>query len=813
MRFIGLLLVTACLMLGQQIDYIQGVKNKPAGPTLPVKCAVGAVYEVTSTPPINYVCYTLDTWTRIQTQPLEDTVISRSAIGMWDMVTKSDSTHYTDFSGYGNHFAVNGGITQKTYGIDGDGNTGSYLEVNNAALKPTPYTSGSELSTNGNFSGGSLSGWTCTGGPCVSSTNYITIPGVATYLGYSVKLQGNSPVSSFYQNIPVLPNTVYRVGYWASTGTSGVGGQISVTNKAPDNTGTVDGAAGTLTWTGGNDDYSNQSRLNILIPGDIITVNGSACTVLIAINSITITVSGSGCTGTLSAATYISIGKTSPIATGVGSTVMVADTRWQYPSFMFITPANCTFIQVLFNSPSDGTDLYLTKFSVTRNVPMTIGALFRRNGIITGARQYLFTELFDLEDMGVGNIQANRIWALDFDNGSGNLQLHNETSGGQVGSDSILTSLNHIPYPAQGDWHYVVVSLSSIPDYQVGTAYYRQSASMWMDGILTNKYSYPTTSQPIFPDYGVVPLRLFATDATGNEHNLLGSAAFAHVNRAEWSDFDALNAAGCMHNLLISRGQTPWSGTSNCPVGGNNLIGGLGVTIKDGIVNIGQDISPTKVPIFAGISLTGSSTAMFAPNTAALTPLHVFGRVGGVIQGNIAYNGADNTIVFGPTSDSRGGLIANSTTRYLTWGFSLLTSEILHTFNAGTTSLSAPVTSANTPIHTFGRFLGGVQGNISYAGADNTLEIGSTTGNQFCIKGNAVRGFCTNGTTNDVKLPMAFVQYLYANLPASPANGWLVYCGDCKNVTDDTTGTFDSVAASGGNGTLLLREHGQWRVH
>lgn len=55
-------------------------------------------------------------------------------------------------------------------------------------------------------------------------------------------------------------------------------------------------------------------------------------------------------------------------------------------------------------------------------------------------------------------------------------------------------------------------------------------------------------------------------------------------------------------------------------------------------------------------------------------------------------------------------------------------------------------------------------------------------------------------------------QLAFANL-GTPANGTEVFCTDCKNVTDDTTGTFDSVAASGGHGTTVLRENGAWRVH
>jgi hypothetical protein len=61
--------------------------------------------------------------------------------------------------------------------------------------------------------------------------------------------------------------------------------------------------------------------------------------------------------------------------------------------------------------------------------------------------------------------------------------------------------------------------------------------------------------------------------------------------------------------------------------------------------------------------------------------------------------------------------------------------------------------------------------------------------------------------------PIALKSFPFGSLPSSPVNGTLVYCSDCKNVTDDTTGTFDSAAANGGHGTNVLRENGAWRVH
>jgi len=62
--------------------------------------------------------------------------------------------------------------------------------------------------------------------------------------------------------------------------------------------------------------------------------------------------------------------------------------------------------------------------------------------------------------------------------------------------------------------------------------------------------------------------------------------------------------------------------------------------------------------------------------------------------------------------------------------------------------------------------------------------------------------------------------YVYASLPvcagATAPLGTILYCQDCKNFTDDTTGTYDAVAASGGHGTNVLCEGSSahtWRNH
>jgi hypothetical protein len=70
----------------------------------------------------------------------------------------------------------------------------------------------------------------------------------------------------------------------------------------------------------------------------------------------------------------------------------------------------------------------------------------------------------------------------------------------------------------------------------------------------------------------------------------------------------------------------------------------------------------------------------------------------------------------------------------------------------------------------------------------------------------------TAPTTNSTGL-LGLTPVLCANLPTGVPNGKMLYCQDCKNATDDGTGTFDSAAACSGHGTNVLRENGAWRVH
>ena len=52
----------------------------------------------------------------------------------------------------------------------------------------------------------------------------------------------------------------------------------------------------------------------------------------------------------------------------------------------------------------------------------------------------------------------------------------------------------------------------------------------------------------------------------------------------------------------------------------------------------------------------------------------------------------------------------------------------------------------------------------------------------------------------------------FARLPRDAPAGTLVYCTDCKNLSDDGSGAFDSPAAPGGHGTNVLYENRSWRV-
>jgi hypothetical protein len=104
----------------------------------------------------------------------------------------------------------------------------------------------------------------------------------------------------------------------------------------------------------------------------------------------------------------------------------------------------------------------------------------------------------------------------------------------------------------------------------------------------------------------------------------------------------------------------------------------------------------------------------------------------------------------------------------------------------------------------------------------NTTETAIVSGNFLFV----LSGFLGGGgnSTDILSLPALLTsvipqiatlqQALFSQLSGLvPPNGTLLYCVDCKNVTDDTTPTFDSPAAGSGQGTNVLMENGPWRVH
>ncbi len=96
---------------------------------------------------------------------------------------------------------------------------------------------------------------------------------------------------------------------------------------------------------------------------------------------------------------------------------------------------------------------------------------------------------------------------------------------------------------------------------------------------------------------------------------------------------------------------------------------------------------------------------------------------------------------------------------------------------------------------------------------------GSNSSIRFLIN-DSTRFLIQNGSSTFSAAPVIITaqklelgSFTFASPPASLTNGDLWYCSDCKNMTDDTTGTFDSAIASGGHGTMALFENGASRVH
>jgi hypothetical protein len=131
--------------------------------------------------------------------------------------------------------------------------------------------------------------------------------------------------------------------------------------------------------------------------------------------------------------------------------------------------------------------------------------------------------------------------------------------------------------------------------------------------------------------------------------------------------------------------------------------------------------------------------------------------------------------------------------------------------DAGTTSVSA--NAARTSV-LWNRYPSGVTGTFINA-SNSTLryEFDATGALTAQIPGSL--SAAGNVSAGAMVLPG---RYAYADLPSCTASltGAVLYCRDCKNATDDATGTFDSAAAKGGHGTYAVCENEAapaWRVH
>ena len=96
-----------------------------------------------------------------------------------------------------------------------------------------------------------------------------------------------------------------------------------------------------------------------------------------------------------------------------------------------------------------------------------------------------------------------------------------------------------------------------------------------------------------------------------------------------------------------------------------------------------------------------------------------------------------------------------------------------------------------------------------------TITTTLTTGQVFTIDTLSLKYVSGGGAT---ALSVRYAPVVLADAPTCTQSliGTLLYCRDCKNVTDDTTGTLDSTAATGGHGTSILCENETtpaWRVH
>jgi|ERR1022692_447042 hypothetical protein len=142
--------------------------------------------------------------------------------------------------------------------------------------------------------------------------------------------------------------------------------------------------------------------------------------------------------------------------------------------------------------------------------------------------------------------------------------------------------------------------------------------------------------------------------------------------------------------------------------------------------------------------------------------------------------------------------------------------------NAGLSLFSGATTSTATSLNDLGGRDGSLLHFKNVVNADELRNITSLPNTALANPSMTINGVsCTLGLSCSVTASAGPVGtqssgYTFANLPACATtvpSGTLLYCSDCKNFTDDATGTYDATAAASGHGNNELCENGVWRNH
>lgn len=708
---------------------------------------------------------------------LEDSVIYQAAMFVTDAVTLDDPSHYSDLSGYGNSAAMNGVLTQRPYGFDLA--TNAYVEVTNAKLNPSPLSSGAELSVNGFFvpSGSAFPNWTTvTGSPAVV-TNYINdVPDLAPYTGHSVSLTGTSPAATIEQQIAVQKGMIHAFGFWAGGTGSGTGVRYQV----------VDISSPAHVW----------SSASAYVVNDLTSYAGLTYVSIL---------NGTNQQPDISP-TYWSIYEVVIIpwlSSGINAAVFT------HTAIQFVVPETCTAVKIRLSSPADGSTAYATRLSFRQVVPTSWGLVFKKNAPVATARQYMLTQLFDPEDNAASNTMPARLWSMLFPQSLATVSFFFNDDG----TGNFNHGIGSVSSFVADTWHYFGVTMYAVPDKYTGYPFYRTQAEMYIDGSFEANFPDATPGVPIYPDFGNAPLRIGATDATANFHYFQGSVGFVHINRKQFSAADFAAASGWLSALMTSRGVVPWTGPAFTP-STRSVTAGVGVTVANQQVNIGQNVGPTATPKLGGLTLTGPGLTQYGGTGDTLHSWR-WARADGAVGAFLGINGTTGHPMFGTESSTEFDLVVNAGAA---GAGTVCSSWTLDANSLGRQYISTGDGSHLVHHLTWGRTSGSVAGFVGQdSSLDNAILIGSESNHNVVMVANAGatgRGTTCQSWSSDGSSIMGgslkMASFVFASLPTA-ANGMVIYCSDAKNSLDDGV-AIGSVAASGGAGAMLARVNSSWRT-